>query len=97
MYKVPVPCDFFGYVWDNRMSTNHRFSVVERSKHSLESPNSKPPTHGKENISVAANLFLEIEINLSYAEGDVRVSELDWKVSSDVYNWNFTKATAIKV
>ncbi|KAH3735595.1 hypothetical protein DPMN_042131 [Dreissena polymorpha] len=33
-------------------------SVVERSKHSRESPNTKPPTHGKENISVAANLFL---------------------------------------
>ncbi|KAH3870698.1 hypothetical protein DPMN_033889 [Dreissena polymorpha] len=60
IHKVPVPRDFFGYVWDNRMSTNHRFSVVERSKHSRESPNTKPPTHGKENISVAANLFLHL-------------------------------------
>ncbi|KAH3886008.1 hypothetical protein DPMN_010009 [Dreissena polymorpha] len=23
--KKPVPRDFFGYVWDNRMSTDHRF------------------------------------------------------------------------
>ncbi|KAH3822989.1 hypothetical protein DPMN_124783 [Dreissena polymorpha] len=33
-------------------------SVEERSKYSRESPNTKPPTHGKKNISVAANLFL---------------------------------------
>ncbi|KAH3750417.1 hypothetical protein DPMN_184939 [Dreissena polymorpha] len=25
--KVPVPRDFFGYVWDNRMSTKHRFRM----------------------------------------------------------------------
>ncbi|KAH3778379.1 hypothetical protein DPMN_179835 [Dreissena polymorpha] len=64
----------FGYVWDNRMSTNHRFSVLERSKHSRESQNTKPPTHRMENISVAANLFLEIEVFLEAPSRDVLIS-----------------------
>ncbi|KAH3872010.1 hypothetical protein DPMN_035223 [Dreissena polymorpha] len=34
------------------------FKCGREVKHSRESPNTKPPTHGKENISVAANLFL---------------------------------------
>ncbi|KAH3838075.1 hypothetical protein DPMN_111481 [Dreissena polymorpha] len=49
-------------------------SVVERSKHSRESPNTKPPTHGKENISVAANLFLEIKVFFESPSRDVLIS-----------------------
>ncbi|KAH3734901.1 hypothetical protein DPMN_041352 [Dreissena polymorpha] len=79
--KVPVPNYFFGYVWDNRMSTNHRFRMPfvweqrsKRLKHSRESQNTKPPTNGKENISVAANLFLEIKVFLEAPSRDVLIS-----------------------
>ncbi|XP_052234645.1 uncharacterized protein LOC127847086 [Dreissena polymorpha] len=35
--KVPVPREFFGYVWDNRMSTKHRFRLAEDNAFTVRS------------------------------------------------------------
>ncbi|KAH3862582.1 hypothetical protein DPMN_025551 [Dreissena polymorpha] len=60
----------------NIASECHLFgdSVEERSKHGRESPNTKPPTHGMKNISVAACLTLEIKVFLEAPSRDVQIS-----------------------